>query len=65
MADYEHLEALRGPRLAALPEHVRDVLVLTLAEPEQYQVGQVQLQTYEFVPFALSGICLLYTSRFV
>lgn len=56
MADYEHLHELRGPRLAALPEHVRDVLVLALPEPEQYQVGQVQLQTYEFVPYALSGM---------
>ena len=56
MADYEHLHELRGPRLAALPEHVRDVLVLALADSEKYQVGQVQLQTYEFVPYALSGM---------
>lgn len=56
MADYEHLAALRGPKLSDLPQHVHDALVIALPEPEQYQVGQVQLAAYQFVPYALSGM---------
>lgn len=56
MADFEQVHALRGPRLAELAEHVRDALVLSLPEDESYQVGQVQLQRYQFVPYALSGL---------
>jgi hypothetical protein len=56
MADFEQVRALRGPRLADLAEHVRDALDLSLAEEESYQVGSVQLQKYQFVPYALSGL---------
>lgn len=56
MADYDAIVALRGPRLSDHAVHVKDALVLSLAEEDEYQVGQVQLQTYEFLPFALSGL---------
>lgn len=56
MPDFDSIAALRGPRLSDLSVHVKDALVLSLAEEDEYQVGQVQLQTFEFLPFALSGL---------
>lgn len=56
MPDFDAIAALRGPRLSDLSVHVKDALVLSLAEEDEYQVGQVQLQTFEFLPFALSGL---------
>lgn len=62
MADFEQVRELRGPRLADLAEHVRDVLTLSLSEEDAYQVGAVQLQTYQFVSYALSGLASAMTN---
>ena len=56
MADFEGVKALRGQKLAHLKEHVRDVLALELAPEDEYRLGALALASYEFVPWALSGL---------
>jgi len=56
MADFENVQAIRGPRLSDLAEHVRDVLAISLAEEDEFQVGKLSLASYDFVPYALTGL---------
>ena len=56
MADFDSIAELRGPTLSSLSQHVRDVLVLALAPEDEFQVGQLNLAAYQFVPYALSGL---------
>jgi hypothetical protein len=56
MADFENVMAIRGPRLADLAEYVQDVLAITLAEEDEYQVGKIAMASYDFVPYALTGL---------
>lgn len=56
MADFDIVADLRGPRLSDLSVHVRDVLALNLAVEEEYEVGKVSMGSFDFVPYALSGL---------
>jgi hypothetical protein len=56
MADFEHVAGIRGAKLSDLPEHVKDVLELALDPEDEYQVGKLALESYDFVPYALSGL---------
>ncbi|MFT4216666.1 MAG: hypothetical protein QM619_05700 [Micropruina sp.] len=56
MVDFDSLTQLRGESLAALPQHVFDVLTPALAPEDEFQVGRLDLAAYQFVPFALSGL---------
>ena len=56
MADFEGVAAIRGARLADLSQHVADVLSVALAAGDEYVVGTLSLESYEFVPYALTGL---------
>src|SRR5712664_1378875 len=56
MTDFVNVEGLRQPRLADLSQHVVDAFVLRLAPEETYQPGRVALDSFEFVPYALTGL---------
>jgi hypothetical protein len=56
MADFENVKGIRGPKLSDLAAHVTDVLAITLLEEDEYQVGQLSLAAYDFVPYALTGL---------
>ncbi|MEP6811840.1 MAG: hypothetical protein ABI990_02500 [Actinomycetota bacterium] len=56
MVDFENVAAIRGAKLSDLAEHVKDVLALVLAPEDEYQVGKLALESYDFVPYALSGL---------
>jgi hypothetical protein len=56
MADFESVQGIRGPKLSDLAQHVTDVLAITLAEEDEYQVGKLSLAAYDFVPYALTGL---------
>jgi hypothetical protein len=56
MSDFEQIRALRGQKLANRKEHVFDVLALNLTPEDEYQAGELALASYEFVPWALTGL---------
>ena len=56
MADFEQVKGIRGPKLADLEQHVPDVLKLSLAPQDEYQVGELVLDSYDFAPWVLSGL---------
>lgn len=56
MPDFESVKAIRGPKLADLAEHVTDVLAISLAEQDEFQVGKLVMASYDFVPYALTGL---------
>jgi hypothetical protein len=56
MPDFENVKAIRGPKLADLAQHVADVLAVSLAEEDEYQVGKMVMGSYDFVPYALTGL---------
>ncbi|HWH95693.1 MAG TPA: hypothetical protein VNT03_17670 [Baekduia sp.] len=56
MADFENVAAIRGAKLSDLAEHVHDVLAIALAEPDEYQVGNLTMASFDFVPYALTGL---------
>lgn len=56
MADFENVAGIRGAKLSDLAEHVNDVLELVLDAEDEYQVGKLALESYDFVPYALSGL---------
>lgn len=56
MADFENVKAIRGAKLSDLAEHVQDVLAITLVAEDEYQVGKIAMASYDFVPYALTGL---------
>ena len=56
MADFEIVQSIRGAKLSDLAEHVQDVLALVLDDADEYQVGKLALESYDFVPYALTGL---------
>ena len=56
MADFEGVAAIRGTKLSDLAEHVSDVLAISLAAADEYQVGQLTMAAFDFVPYALTGL---------
>ncbi|MDX6401247.1 MAG: hypothetical protein QOF27_1853, partial [Gaiellaceae bacterium] len=56
MADFENVNTIRGAKLSDLAEHVQDVLAFVLAPEDEYQVGKLALESYDFVPYALTGL---------
>jgi len=56
MADFENVQTIRGAKLSDLAEHVQDVLALVLDGADEYQVGKLALESYDFVPYALTGL---------
>jgi hypothetical protein len=56
MADFENVNMIRGAKLSDLAEHVQDVLAFVLAPEDEYQVGKLALESYDFVPYALTGL---------
>ena len=62
MADFENVASIRGAKLSDLAEHVTDVLALSLAEEDDYQVGRLTLEAYDFVPYALTGLSAAMTT---
>jgi hypothetical protein len=56
MADFDGVAAIRGARLADLGQHVADVLSVAPAAGDEYVVGTLSLESYEFVPYALTGL---------
>lgn len=56
MPDFETVLALRGPKLSDLKVHVGNVLALNLSQEDEYQVGRLTLASFDFVPYALTGL---------
>jgi hypothetical protein len=56
MADFENLSTIRGAKLSDLAEHVSDVLAIVLAPADEYQIGTIAMESYDFVPYALTGL---------
>lgn len=56
MADFESVQTIRGAKLSDLQQHVSDVLSLSLSEEDEYQVGRVSMASYDFVPYAVTGL---------
>lgn len=56
MPDPIDLTQLTGPTLAALAGHQLDLSVLALAPTQEYVVGAVSMGTYDFVPYAVTGL---------
>jgi len=56
MPDFDTVMALRGPKLSDLKVHVSNVLALNLAPEDEYQVGRLTLASFDFVPYALTGL---------
>lgn len=56
MPDFETVRALRGPKLSDLKVHVGNVLALNIAKEDEYQVGRLTLASFDFVPYALTGL---------
>ena len=62
MPEFDAVASIRGARLSDLSEHVRDVLAISLAEPDTYQVGRLTLEAYDFVPYAVTGLSAAMTT---
>ncbi len=56
MADFDRVASIRGARLSDLSQHVDDVLTISLSQEDDYQVGSLVLEAYDFVPYALTGL---------
>ncbi len=56
MADFADVKTIRGAKLSDLAEHVHDVLAIALGVDEEYQVGRIAMASYDFVPYALTGL---------
>lgn len=56
MADFAQVQAIRGPKLSDLAEHVHDVLAISLSKDDEYQVGKLVMAAYQFTPYALTGL---------
>ena len=56
MVDFATVPAIRGARLSDLAEHVRDALAVDLSDENDYSVGKLVLEAYDFVPYALTGM---------
>lgn len=54
--DFETVAHLRGPKLADLTQHVVDVLRPEVAAGDEFVLGDLPLESYVFVPYALSGL---------
>lgn len=61
MVDFADVPAIRGARLSDLAEHVRDVLAVDLSDENDYSVGKLVLEAYDFVPYALTGMAVAAT----
>ena len=61
MVDFADVPAIRGARLSDLAEHVRDVLAVDLSDEDDYSVGKLVLEAYDFVPYALTGMAVAAT----
>ncbi len=56
MADFDAVKGIRGPKLSDLAEHVNDVLAVKLGVGEEYEVGTLELDRFDFVARVLSGL---------
>lgn len=56
MADFDSVASIRGAKLSDLSEHVLDVLAISLLAEDEYQVGKLAMASYDFVPYALTGL---------
>lgn len=56
MVDFADVSGVRGAKLSDLSQHVADVLAVRLQPGDEYVVGSLALESYEFVPYALNGL---------
>jgi hypothetical protein len=56
MVDFENVKSIRGAKLSDLAQHVDDVLAIALGAEEEFQVGRIAMASYDFVPYALTGL---------
>ncbi len=55
MADFDNVQAIRGDKLSDLVGvHVANALAVTLKD--EYQVSTMAMESYDFVPYALTGL---------
>ena len=56
MVDFANVKSIRGAKLSDLAQHVDDVLAIALSAEEEYQLGRIAMASYDFVPYALTGL---------